>query len=53
MKTLQALNSDLLLPGHGVPNDAMTLEKAVKAGNKSIERVLDDPDLFVMFSVSR
>ena len=53
LRKLQQLTADLALPGHGVPQNRKTAEIALKAGIKSLQRVLDDEDLFHMFSVSR
>jgi glyoxylase-like metal-dependent hydrolase (beta-lactamase superfamily II) len=53
LRKLQRLNIDITLPGHGVPQDKKTTRAALEAGIASLKRVLDDEDLFVMFSVSR
>ena len=53
LKRLIDLEPGLLLPGHGVPHDAPTAVDAMQCGIRNIQKVLDDPDLFVMFTVER
>jgi len=44
---------DLMLPGHGASNDAATARSGIEAGIKHLQRILDDPELYVMFAVAR
>ena len=53
LEKLAALKVDLMLPGHGVPNDKETTVGAIKAGIASLKRVMNDLDLYVMFTVWR
>jgi len=53
LRRLIDLEPDLLMPGHGVHHDAETAVDAMQCGIRNIQKVLDDPDLFVMFTVER
>jgi glyoxylase-like metal-dependent hydrolase (beta-lactamase superfamily II) len=53
LERLLALEPDVMLPGHGIPNDRATAADAIRAGIKNLKRILDDPDLFIMFAIER
>lgn len=53
MDKLAALKADLMLPGHGMPNDKATMARGLKAGRKRLQGLLDDRDLFIMFALER
>jgi hydroxyacylglutathione hydrolase len=53
LKKLLFLDIDILLPGHGVPNDKTETENSIEVGLNSLQRLLDDPDLFIMFPLEK
>jgi hydroxyacylglutathione hydrolase len=50
---LLILETDKLLPGHGIPNDKTETENAIEVALKNLQRLLDDPDLNIMFALGK
>jgi len=53
IKRLEALNADLLLPGHGMVNNKAVAAEGLREGRKRLQRLLDDRELFIMFALER
>lgn len=53
LNKLLILNTDMLFPGHGIPNGMTDMENAIDMALKSLQRLLDDPDLNIMFPLEK
>ena len=53
LEKLEALDVDMLLPGHGVPNDKATAAAGMRAGRERLKALRDNRDLAILFPLER
>lgn len=53
LRKLGRLNVDLMLPGHGLPNDADNARSGIAKGIKNLQRLMADRDLFILVALER
>jgi glyoxylase-like metal-dependent hydrolase (beta-lactamase superfamily II) len=50
---LAAIDIDVLLPGHGIPNDGETAKAAIARARANLERLMADRDIFMLVALER
>jgi len=53
LERLLALRPDIMLTGHGLPNEAVSAADAMRVGIRKLGKIMNDPDLFIMFPFER
>ncbi len=53
LRRLARLKVDMLLPGHGLPNDAEDARSGIAKGIKNLQRLMADGDLFILVALDR
>jgi len=53
LKRLGEMGVEMLLPGHGIPNDSAETASAIRHAIANIERLTSDADLFVMVALEK